>query len=330
MQNETWPEGRKANREEETGDPLDKRRFPGEKFDEKDYEDGEADPLRKDPPVGTPCEHVPAQPDYYPGAKEPNFARKLASLLNSVSRENRSNTPDFILANFMETCLFGFENASNSRERWFGKYLSINGESRSPEEKIIDRLREYEAIKARRSLTDAEGHEYWDLSREWAKAVNDGRISTGAPALDLPEQPKHIFVMSHIDPEHVLYHFGTGATSHMNKAEMLDYIQRGYTIKDEKGRVLTPKEIGALYAENAGEAEGEPEFRFNDIDTTKPEGRLLMGAIAYITDDRATEVPKQIDDAMKLFGKYADRMDFKSDKAKTKFENAGNRNETQP
>lgn len=50
---------------------------------------------------------------------------KLSSLLNSESRENDSNTPDYILAEFMMNCLDAFELASNKREVWFGVTLDI-------------------------------------------------------------------------------------------------------------------------------------------------------------------------------------------------------------
>lgn len=50
---------------------------------------------------------------------------KLRTLLNSESRENKSNTPDFILAEFMMKCLGAFEEASNEREAWFDVSLDI-------------------------------------------------------------------------------------------------------------------------------------------------------------------------------------------------------------
>jgi hypothetical protein len=49
-----------------------------------------------------------------------NLLEELTTLLNSFSRENESNTPDFILANFMLSCLVAFEKASNQRENWYG------------------------------------------------------------------------------------------------------------------------------------------------------------------------------------------------------------------
>jgi hypothetical protein len=47
------------------------------------------------------------------------FERKLASLLNSESMEVGSDTPDFILADFLSSCLKAFDKATNSRISWF-------------------------------------------------------------------------------------------------------------------------------------------------------------------------------------------------------------------
>lgn len=51
---------------------------------------------------------------------------EIAAVLNSHSRENQSNTPDFILARVMVDALAAFERASTHRETWFGQALSIN------------------------------------------------------------------------------------------------------------------------------------------------------------------------------------------------------------
>jgi len=50
---------------------------------------------------------------------------EIAAVLNRASRENESNTPDFILAEYMFSCLEAFEKASNRREKWYGKKLFI-------------------------------------------------------------------------------------------------------------------------------------------------------------------------------------------------------------
>ena len=49
------------------------------------------------------------------------FEKELTSLLNRHSRENASNTPDFILAQFLEGCLATFATAVQQRENWYGR-----------------------------------------------------------------------------------------------------------------------------------------------------------------------------------------------------------------
>jgi hypothetical protein len=55
-----------------------------------------------------------------------NFELQLEQLINSHSKENDSNTPDFILAQYLIACLEAFNRASLAREKWYGKSLSIN------------------------------------------------------------------------------------------------------------------------------------------------------------------------------------------------------------
>ena len=45
---------------------------------------------------------------------------KLAAILNAESRENESNTPDFILAEYMLSCLEAYEKATKRRDDWYG------------------------------------------------------------------------------------------------------------------------------------------------------------------------------------------------------------------
>ena len=49
------------------------------------------------------------------------FKDELSSLINRHSKENGSNTPDFILAQYLEGCLEVFEAASQQRETWHGR-----------------------------------------------------------------------------------------------------------------------------------------------------------------------------------------------------------------
>ena len=46
------------------------------------------------------------------------FERALKNLLNKYSMENDSNTPDFILAEYMHACLTSFNLATRAREHW--------------------------------------------------------------------------------------------------------------------------------------------------------------------------------------------------------------------
>jgi hypothetical protein len=53
--------------------------------------------------------------------KDVTFERELAQLLNRHSRENPSNTPDYILAQYLIGCLEAFERAVQQRETWYGR-----------------------------------------------------------------------------------------------------------------------------------------------------------------------------------------------------------------
>jgi len=50
----------------------------------------------------------------------PSFRYSLEKLINSKSMENASNTPDFILAGFLEDCLHAFDKATQARTLWYG------------------------------------------------------------------------------------------------------------------------------------------------------------------------------------------------------------------
>jgi hypothetical protein len=66
--------------------------------------------------------------DEDPVGKDMELRGELAALLNRYSRENRSNTPDFILAGYMMVSLKAFEEASRKREEWYGVPLHIGME----------------------------------------------------------------------------------------------------------------------------------------------------------------------------------------------------------
>jgi hypothetical protein len=46
---------------------------------------------------------------------------ELTRLLNKCSAENGSDTPDFILAQYLTACLDAFNHAVQQRENWYGR-----------------------------------------------------------------------------------------------------------------------------------------------------------------------------------------------------------------
>jgi hypothetical protein len=53
--------------------------------------------------------------------KTNEFKKELSQLINSYSMENGSDTPDFILAEYLKNCLDNFNNIISKREKWYGR-----------------------------------------------------------------------------------------------------------------------------------------------------------------------------------------------------------------
>ena len=49
------------------------------------------------------------------------FKEELRSLLNRFSCEAASDTPDFVLADYLQACLAAFNTAVQQRETWYGR-----------------------------------------------------------------------------------------------------------------------------------------------------------------------------------------------------------------
>lgn len=64
---------------------------------------------------------LPESPEY----KRPGFDKELKSLINRYSKESGSNTPDYILAEYMENCLKAFHHATRLRDNWYGGKRSV-------------------------------------------------------------------------------------------------------------------------------------------------------------------------------------------------------------
>lgn len=55
---------------------------------------------------------------------EGSFHKELTQLINKYSKENSSNTPDFILANYMHGSLKIYEETVRQRDNWYGVKLA--------------------------------------------------------------------------------------------------------------------------------------------------------------------------------------------------------------
>jgi hypothetical protein len=55
--------------------------------------------------------------------RDKDFRNKVEEAINWCSMENGSDTPDFILADFLTDCLRVFGTATTRRERWYGREI---------------------------------------------------------------------------------------------------------------------------------------------------------------------------------------------------------------
>lgn len=52
---------------------------------------------------------------------ETTLEKEISAVLNCHSAENGSDTPDFILAQYLLACLAAFDAAAKKREVWYGR-----------------------------------------------------------------------------------------------------------------------------------------------------------------------------------------------------------------
>ena len=69
------------------------------------------------------------------------FEQMLEEVINRNSEENMSNTPDFILAKYLSSCLLAFNVAVNSRSAFYGRHDGP-GLSATVEHETVDRFLE--------------------------------------------------------------------------------------------------------------------------------------------------------------------------------------------
>lgn len=56
-----------------------------------------------------------------PWHNDVEFRRELMLLINKYSRENLSDTPDFMLSDYLIDCLEAYEKLTQKREAWYGR-----------------------------------------------------------------------------------------------------------------------------------------------------------------------------------------------------------------
>lgn len=75
---------------------------------------------------------------------ESQFQKELEILINQYSKENDSDTPDFILARYLNAVLENFNAAVMDREQWYGRIKHVedmvdyNGTGNPPVNPNID------------------------------------------------------------------------------------------------------------------------------------------------------------------------------------------------
>ena len=54
-----------------------------------------------------------------------DFRNALADLINKYKLDKGSNTPDYILAEYLNDCLIAYENIIYAREKWFEDHPDV-------------------------------------------------------------------------------------------------------------------------------------------------------------------------------------------------------------
>lgn len=67
------------------------------------------------------------------------FEKELENLINRYSKEAESNTPDYVLAEFLKNSMDNFHRATKLRDNWYGGRRSIINDQ--------DKMWEVEAVK---------------------------------------------------------------------------------------------------------------------------------------------------------------------------------------
>ena len=62
----------------------------------------------------------PQTPEPQTDSEDPDFRSALERVINHFSRENGSDIPDFILAEYLTDCLDAYDKALQRHQAWYG------------------------------------------------------------------------------------------------------------------------------------------------------------------------------------------------------------------
>ncbi len=91
------------------------------------------------------------------------LTHELAAVVNRHSAENGSNTPDFILAEYLGGCLAALDRAVNAREKWYGREEAARREAKT---KIVVGIDDELSPREKALRTAAVVPEPYELERE--------------------------------------------------------------------------------------------------------------------------------------------------------------------
>ena len=66
-------------------------------------------------------------------SERPTFGKALQTLINQYSKENGSNTPDFVLSDYLADCLDVFDKTMSKREIFYGRNIHSSIDELMPE-----------------------------------------------------------------------------------------------------------------------------------------------------------------------------------------------------
>jgi hypothetical protein len=129
---------------------------------------------------------------------ENNAKKDFENAINRNSLENRSNTPDFLLAQYLMDCLKAYENVHDANEKWYGRNLEIGSgqfpawdfltnqyHRKSPEEKVI-----FACITALSSHPFYQKNTPWEIYEDMVERAIDMFI-------DEPDIPEDAVIAHH-------------------------------------------------------------------------------------------------------------------------------------